>query len=63
MIVKSAKDPTAFAIVRDTIGERPVETYEDITPNSPIVLGVIPQDKVEKAKAEHEARQLEGNKK
>ena len=63
MIMKASKNPLAFAIVRDTIGEKPVEQFEDLTPESPIVLGVIPQDKVEKAKAEHEARQLEGLKK
>jgi hypothetical protein len=63
MIVKSAKDPTAFAIIRDTIGEKPVETFEDVTPQSPIILGQIDIAKVEKAKAEHEARQLESDKK
>ena len=63
MIMKASKNPLAFAIVRDTIGEKPVEQFEDLTPESPIVLGVLPQDKVEKAKAEHEARQLEGLKK
>ena len=63
MIMKASKNPLAFAIVRDTIGEKPVEQFEDLTPESPIVLGVIPQDKVDKAKAEHEARQLEGLKK
>ena len=63
MIMKAAKNPLAFAVVRDTIGEQPVQQYEDLTPESPIVLGLVPADKVEKAKAEHEARQLEGAKK
>lgn len=63
MIAKSAKDPTAFAIIRDTIGEKPVETFEDVTPQGVIVLGTIPEDQVKKAKAEHEARQLDNNKK
>ena len=62
MIVKSAKDPTAFAIVRDTIGEKPVEEYQDLTPHSPILLGMIPADKVAAAQAEHDKRQLENNK-
>lgn len=62
MIVKSSKDANAFAMVRDTIGERPVETYEDLTPHSPIVLGTIPVDKVAAATAEHEKRQLDNNK-
>ena len=63
MIMKAAKNPLAFAIVRDTIGEQPVQQYEDLTPESPIVLGLVQADKVEKAKAEHEARQLESDKK
>ena len=53
----------AAEFIRDTLGEKPIEQFEDLTPESPIVLGVIPSDKVEKAKAEHEARQLEGMKK
>ena len=52
-------DSFAFATIRDTIGEKPTETYEDVTPQSPIVLGLIPADKVAKAKSEHEARQNE----
>lgn len=63
MIMKASKNPLAFAIVRDTIGEKPVEQFENLTPDSPIVLGVIPADKVEKAKAEKEARELEDTKK
>ena len=63
MIQKASKDSMAFAVIRDTIGEKPVEQYEDIAPESPIVLGLVPADKVEKAKAEHEARQLESDKK
>lgn len=62
MIVKSSKDANAFAIIRDTIGEKPVETYEDVTPHSPVLLGVIPADKVAAAQAEHDKRQLENNK-
>lgn len=62
MISRAAKDPSAFIAIRDTIGEKPTETYEDLTPQAPIVLGVIPTEKVEKAKADHEKRQLENNK-
>lgn len=62
MIQKAAKDSMAFAVIRDTIGEKPVETYEDITPQAPIVLGVVPQEEVDAAKARHEARQLENGK-
>lgn len=52
-------DPFAFATIRDTVGEKPTETYEDVTPQSPIILGVIPDEKVAKAKEEHENRQKE----
>lgn len=62
MIQKAAKDSMAFAVIRDTIGEKPVETYEDITPQAPIILGVVPQEEVDAAKARHEARQLENGK-
>ena len=57
MIAKSAKDANAFAIIRDTIGEKPTETFEDLTPQSPIVLGTIPLDLVKQAKERKEARQ------
>lgn len=63
MIAKSAKDANAFAIIRDTIGEKPTETFEDLTPQSPIVLGTIPLDLVKQAKERKEARQAEGEKK
>ena len=49
-------DSFAFATIRDTIGEKPTETYEDVTPQSPIVLGLIPTDKVAEAKRRHEER-------
>lgn len=62
MIQKAAKDSMAFAVIRDTIGEKPVETYEDITPQAPIILGVVPQEEVDAAKARHEARQIENGK-
>lgn len=50
-------DPFAFATIRDTLGEKPTETFEDVTPKSPIILGVIPAEKVKKAKEDHEIRQ------
>lgn len=63
MITKAAKgDVHAAEFVRDTSGEKPAETFEDITPKSPIILGTIPVEMVAKAKAEHDARQLENNK-
>lgn len=62
MIQKASKSPKAAEFVRDTIGEKPVETFEDRTPQSPFVLGIIPQEMVAKAKAEHDARQLENDK-
>ena len=46
----------AFAIVRDTIGEKPVETYEDLTPHSPIILGLVAEELVAAAQAEHAKR-------
>ena len=62
IIAKAAKgNVRAAEFVRDTIGEKPVETFEDRTPRSPFVLGTIALEKVEKAKAEHEARQRENN--
>ena len=64
IIAKAAKgDVHAAEFLRDTKGERPAETFEDLTPKSPIVLGTIPLDKVLQAKADHDARQLENNKK
>ena len=62
MIKKASKSPKAAEFVRDTIGEKPVETFEDKTPQSPFTLGVLPVELVQKAKAEHDARQLLNNK-
>lgn len=63
MIQKASKDAMAFSVIRDTIGEKPVESYEDLTPQSPFVLGIIPDDIVAKAKEAHDKRALEGMKK
>lgn len=62
MIQKASKDSMAFAVIRDTIGEKPVEAYEDLTPRSPFVLGLLSEEEADKAEKEHEARQLENNK-
>lgn len=57
MVMKSSKDTNASAFIRDTIGEKPTETIEDVTPHSPFELGLIPLDLVEKGQREHEERQ------
>ena len=62
MVKKASTSPQAAEFIRDTIGEKPVETFEDKTPQSPIILGVIDPEKVAKAKAEHDARQFENDK-
>ena len=54
-------DTFAASFIRDTIGEKPVEAYEDVTPRNPIVLGVIPQEKVDEAKASKQKRIQEEN--
>lgn len=55
IVQKAAKgDSAAFAIMRDTIGEKPVEQQEIINPPEPIVLGLIPQAEVDKANKERE---------
>lgn len=55
IVQKASKgDSAAFAVLRDTIGEKPVDQKEIINPPEPIVLGLIPQDQVEKANKERE---------
>lgn len=49
-------DTNAAEFIRDTIGEKPTETFEDITPQSPIILGMIPQEEIDAAKAKRSAR-------
>lgn len=62
LIAKAAKGSVQAAeFIRDTIGEKPTETFEDRTPHSPFILGTIAVEKVEKAKADHEARQGKRN--
>lgn len=39
-LMKSAKDTKAAEFLRDTIGEKPTEMFEDVTPQSPIVLSL-----------------------
>lgn len=56
MIAKAAKSEGAFVAIRDTIGEKPVDAVEDLTPQSPVVLGMIPLDAVKREKEKREAR-------
>lgn len=49
----------AAEFVRDTIGEKPTDSFEDKTPRSPFILGVVPKEMVEKAEAVRRARQAE----
>lgn len=42
MLTRAAKNPMAYCAVRDTIGERPVEKSEDVTPPPNITLGFLP---------------------
>jgi hypothetical protein len=56
MIAKASKSEGAFVAIRDTIGEKPVDAVEDLTPQSPVVLGMIPLDAVKREKEKREAR-------
>lgn len=42
MLERAAKDPKAFVAIRDTIGEKPVEQTQDLTPPPQISLGLLP---------------------
>ena len=42
ILMRAAKNPLAYCAIRDTIGERPVEQTEDLTPPPPITLGLLP---------------------
>lgn len=42
MIEKAVKNPQAYCAIRDTIGEKPVEQTQDLTPPPPIRLGLLP---------------------
>lgn len=42
MLTHAARNPLAYAAIRDTIGEKPVERTEDLTPPPPITLGLLP---------------------
>lgn len=42
MLTRAAKNPLAYCAIRDTIGERPVEQTQDLTPPPPITLGLMP---------------------
>lgn len=60
LIAKAASGNVKAAVfIRDTIGEKPVEKFEDKTPpRSPFILGTIAVEKVEAAKKRHDERQL-----
>lgn len=49
-------NPKYGEFVRDTKGEKPTETYEDLTPHSPILLGLVPQEKVDEYNDRKESR-------
>ena len=58
MLTRAAKNPLAYCAIRDTIGERPVEQSQDLTPPPPITLGlmrVVPPVAVEGAEAGEKA--------
>lgn len=42
MLTRAAKNPLAYVAIRDTIGEKPVEQTQDLTPPPPITLGLLP---------------------
>ena len=42
ILMRAAKNPLAYCAIRDTIGERPVEQTQDLTPPPPITLGLLP---------------------
>lgn len=46
----------AFIAFRDTIGEKPTDYYEDLAPQSPIVLGLVPNKMVDEANRRKAAR-------
>lgn len=52
-------DPTAYSVMRDTIGEKPVEQTEDITPEPPIVLGLFNPGRVEDERGKIAAQKAE----
>ena len=54
-------DVAAFRSLVDLLGEKPAEKFEDITPRSPIILEMPTEAQITKAKADHDARQLENN--
>ena len=42
MLTRAAKNPLAYVAIRDTIGEKPVEQTENLTPPPPISIGLLP---------------------
>lgn len=55
-LMKSAKDTKAAEFLRDTIGEKPTEMFEDVTPQSPIVLSLPTPEQLAEIRKRREAR-------
>lgn len=51
----------AHRFLGELLGELDGEAQESIVVAPPVILGMIPQDMVDKAKADHERRQLEND--
>ncbi len=63
MLMRSAKDVKAAEYIRDTIGEKPVDTFEDVTPQSPIILELPKQEEIDAIRKRREERNLADEKK
>ena len=63
MLMRSSKDVKAAEYIRDTIGEKPVDTFEDVTPQSPIILELPKQEEIDAIRKRREERNLADEKK
>ena len=63
MLMRSAKDVKAAEYIRDTIGEKPVDAFEDVTPQSPIILELPKQEELDAIRKRREERNLADEKK